>query len=61
METYSSDMRCYYDNRFGDQEYYDIRRLLIRAAQCKPVLGVIKALDVESVPDSSTEWEQYHQ
>ena len=54
-------MRCYYDNRFGDQEYYDIRRLLIRAAQCKPVLGVIKALDVESVPDSSTEWEQYHQ
>jgi hypothetical protein len=55
METYSGDMRCHFDNVFGDQRYDNIRSGPTRVAQSKLVLGVIKALDVESVRDSSTE------
>ena len=56
METYySRDMRCHLDGRFSNQGYDNIRRLLSRVAQGKLVLGVIEALGVESVRDSSTE------
>ena len=55
METYRGDMRCHFDNRFGDQMYDNIRTWPIRVAQDKFVLGVIKALDVGSVQDLSTE------
>ena len=48
METYSGDMRCHFDDRFGDQMYDNIRSWPSRVAQGEFVLGVIKALDVES-------------
>jgi len=43
------DMGCHFDNRFSDQRYDNIYHLLSCVAQGRLMLGVIKALDVESV------------
>jgi len=53
MGTYGSEMRYCFANRFGDQRHDNIHRLLSHVAQDKPVLGIVKALDVESVRNSS--------
>lgn len=48
-KTYRGDMRCHFDNGFSNEGSDSSRRLASRVAQSELVLGIIKALDVESV------------